>query len=114
MAAIAAIDARQSGSFAAALTTLTSSDTLTFDTRFKQLLVIRNPTGGSLTLKIDGDGNTVVTKPGVGAVNVAGGYDIVVGAGLSVAVVLSSIRDYCAGVVTLTGAASCVVQLFNL
>lgn len=114
MAAISAIDARQAGSFAAALTVLTSSDTLTFDPRFKQLLVIRNPTGGSLTLNIDGDGNTTVIKPGVGAVNVSGGYNIVVGAGLSVAVVLSSISDYCGGVVTLTGAASCVVQLFNI
>lgn len=114
MAAIASINARPAGSFTAALTTLTASDTITFDPRFKQLLVVRNPTAGSLTLKIDGDGGTTVTKPGVGPVTVSGGYDIVIPAGESRAVVLGTISDYCQGVVTLTGAATCIAQLFNL
>lgn len=114
MAAISSIEANVVGDFSAPLTTLTSSDTITFAPNRVQLLVIRNPTGGSLTLKIDGDGGTTVAVPGLGNVSVSGGYDIVVGAGLSRAVRLSSIGAYCQGVVTLTGAASCIVQLFNI
>jgi hypothetical protein len=116
MAAIASINASQTGSFAAALTTLSASDTITIAPGKKQLLVIRNPTGGSLTLKIDGDGGSTVNAAqlGLGSVTVSAGYDIVVGAGLSVAVVLGTISAYCQGVVTLTGAATCVVQLFDL
>lgn len=114
MAAIASINAAQLGSFAATPTTLTASDTITFRPNKKQLLVARNPTGGSLTLKIDGDGGTTVSVPGIGVVNVSGGYDIVLAAGASAAVVLSTISAYCQGVVTLTGAANAVVQLFDL
>lgn len=115
MAAIASITPPAAGgSFAAALTTLTASDTITFNAGKKQLLVLRNPTGGSLTLKIDGDGGTTVAVAGIGTVSVSGGFDIVVGAGLSVAVVLSTIKHYCKGVVTLTGASGLVAQLFNL
>jgi hypothetical protein len=114
MAAITAISVTNNGSFTAATTTLSASDTITFDRRFKQLLVVNNPTGGSLTLKIDGADGTSVNKPGVGSVSVSGGYDIVVPAGASRAVVLSSISDYCQGVVTLTGAATCTLQLFNI
>lgn len=114
MAAISAINARAAGSFAAAISTLTSSDTITFDTRFKQLMVVRNATGSSVTLKIDGDGGTTVTKPGVGSVTVSGGYDIVIADGASAAVVLNTISDYCQGVVTLTGASGATLQLFNL
>lgn len=114
MPAISSIEANVNADFAAPLTVLTASDTITFSPGRVQLLVIRNPTAGSLTLKIDGDAGTTVAVPGLGNINVAAGYDIVVGAGLSRAVVLSRISGYCQGVVTLTGAALCVVQLFNL
>jgi hypothetical protein len=114
MPAISSIEANVVGDFSAPLTTLTASDTITFAANRRQLLVIRNPTAGSLTLKIDGDGGSTISVPGVGNVNVANGYDIIVGAGLSRAVVLSSISAYCQGTVTLTGAATCIVQLFNL
>jgi tetrahydromethanopterin S-methyltransferase subunit D len=114
MAAITSIDARQTGAFAAALTTLSSSDTITFNGQKKQLLVLRNAGGGSLTLKIDGAGGTTVNVRGVGAVSVAAGYDIVVPAGESRAVVLSTISEYCRGVVTLSGASGMIAQLFDL
>lgn len=114
MAAIASIDATQAGAFAAAITTLSADDTITFDTRKKQLLVFRNTTGGSLTATIDGASGTTVTVPGLGSVSVAAGLAIVVGAGLSVAVVLSSVSAYCQGVVHITGAATLTAQLFDL
>lgn len=114
MAAITAINAQQAGAFAAAITTLSSSDTITFDRRFKQLLVVTNPTGGSLTLKIDGDGGSSVNAPGLGAVTTSGGYDITCSAGQVKAVLLSTIREFCRGVVTLTGASGAKLTVFNL
>lgn len=114
MAAIASINAAQAGAFAAAITTLSADDTITFNANKKQLLVLRNTTGGSLTATIDGDGGTTVAVPGLGNVSVAGGLAIVVAAGASVAVVLSTIKHYCQGVVHITGAATLTAQLFDL
>lgn len=114
MAAIASINAAQAGAFAAAITTLSADDTITFNPAKKQLLVFRNTTGGSLTATIDGDGGTTVAVPGLGNVSVAGGLAIPVAAGASVAVVLSTIRSYCQGVVHITGAANLTAQLFDL
>lgn len=114
MAAIASINAAQAGAFAAAITTLSADDTITFNASKKQLLVFRNTTGGSLTATIDGDGGTTVAVPGLGNVSVSGGLAIVVAAGASVAVVLSTIRHYCQGVVHITGAANLTAQLFDL
>jgi hypothetical protein len=114
MAAIASIDATQVGSFAAAITTLSADDTITFNSSKKQLLVLRNTTGGSLTATIDGSAGTTVNAPGLGAVDVSAGKAIVVAAGASVAVVLSTISAYCSGVVHITGAATLTAQLFDL
>jgi hypothetical protein len=114
MPAINAINARPLGPFPATPTTLTASDTITFDPRFKQLLVVRNGTAGALTLNIDGDGVTAVLKPGLGSVSVAAGLNIPLAAGETRAVVLSTISDYCQGVVTLTGALGASLQLFNI
>lgn len=114
MAAIASINAAQLGAFAAAITTLSADDTITFNAAKKQLLVLRNTTGGSLTVTVDGSAGTTMNFPGAPGISVAGGYAIVVGAGLSVAVVLSTISAYCQGVVHLTGASGLTAQLFDL
>lgn len=114
MAAITSINAQQLGSFAAAITTLSASDTITFDPTKKQLLVLRNTTAGSLTVTIDGADGTTVSFPGAPNISVAAGYPIVVGIGLSVAVVLSTVSAYCQGVVSLTGASGLTAQLFDL
>ena len=114
MAAIASINAAQVGAFAAALSTLSASDTITFTPSRKQLLVLRNPTGGSLSLTIDGDGGTSVAVDGLGSVPVSSGITIAVPAGESRAVVLSTIRHYLQGTVTLSGASGLVAQLFDL
>ena len=114
MAAISSINANVNGSFAAAITTLSADDTIAFDTTKKQLLLFTNTTGGSLTATLDGDTVTTVNFPGAPAVNLSAGYAVVVGAGLSVGVILSSVSAYLAGVVHITGAATLKVQLFNL
>lgn len=114
MAAIASIDASQLGAFAAALTTLSADDTITINPRKRQLLVLRNPTGGSITVTVDGAAGTTVNFPGAPGVSVAGGYAIAVPAGASRAVVLSTISAYTQGVVSLKGGADVVAQLFDL
>lgn len=102
------------GAFTPTENTLTSSDTLTFDQTKKQLLLLRNPTGGSLTATIDGDGGTTVAVDGLGAVSVASGLGIAVPAGETRAVVLSSIRHYLSGTVTVTGASGMKAIIINL
>jgi hypothetical protein len=115
MAAITAIDATQKGSFTSAQSTLSADDTITIDAGKKQLLVLVNTTGGSLTCTVDGADGAVVAADGFGAgIDVSAGYDIVVAAGASKSVVLSTIRSYCQGVVHLKGAATLKATLFNL
>lgn len=113
MAAITAIDARQSGAFAAAPTVLSADDTITYDKTRKQLLVLRNPTGGSITVTIDGSGGTTAPVRGYGTVDVSGGLAIAVPAGATRAVQLSSIALYLQGVVHLLGGASVEATLYN-
>jgi len=114
MAAIASLDASQVGAFTSTGTVLSADDTITFNPHKKQLLVLTNTTGGSLTCTIDGSTGTTVQAPGVGAVSVAAGLAITVAAGASKAVVLSTISAYCQGVVHLLGAATLTAQLFDL
>lgn len=114
MAAITALDATQKGAFTATISTLSADDTITVDATKKQLLVLTNTTGGSLTCTIDGTTGTTVSVDGIGDVSVAGGLAVVVAAGASKAVVLSTVRHYCQGVVHLLGAATLQAQLFNL
>lgn len=114
MAAITAINANVNGSFTAGIVTLSADDTFTYDTTKKQLLLFHNTTGGSLTATIDGDGVSTVNLPGAPGLNLAGGYAVVVPAGESRGVILSSISAYLAGVPHITGAATLQAQLFNL
>lgn len=114
MAAIASIDATQKGAFAAAKSTLGADDTITFNANKKQLLVLDNETGGSLTATIDGDGGTTVAVDGIGNVSVAAGLAIAVPAGESRAAVLSTVKHYCQGVVHVTGAATMKIRVFDL
>lgn len=114
MAALTARDGTQKGAFTSDFDTLTSADTLTYDPSKKQLLVLHNTTGGSLTLTIDGNGGTTVPVDGIGSVDVSAGLAIAVPAGASRSVLLSSIRHYLQGVVNLTGAATLKAALFNL
>lgn len=114
MAAIASTEAAVSGSFTCTQATLSADDTITFDAKRRQLLVLNNNTAGSLTATIDGSTGTTVSAPGVGSVSVAAGLAIVVPAGESRAVVLSTISAYCQGVVHITGASGMKAQLFNL
>lgn len=114
MSAIASIEGSGNGPFTSTGTVLSADDTITFDPKRKQLLVLTNTTGGSLTATLDGAGGTTVAAAGVGSVSVAAGLAIIVPAGQSRAVQLSTVSAYCQGVVHLTGGAGLTAQLFNL
>lgn len=114
MAAIASINARQQGAFAAAPTVLSADDTIAYDATRSQMLVLRNPTGGALTATVDGAGGTTVAVPGLGSVSVAAGYAIAVPAGATRVVKLGTISAYCEGVVHLTGGAGIEAMVFDL
>jgi hypothetical protein len=116
MAAITAISASNLNDFIdAPETTLTASDTITFNSAKVQILLVTNTTAGALTLLIDGDGGTTVNVAGIGAINVAAGKTIIVPATTgSKLITLSTISAYCQGVVTLTGAVGAKVRLIEL
>lgn len=114
MAAIASIEGAVDGAFTATGTVLSADDTITFDAKRRQVLVLTNTTAGALTATLDGDGGTTVNATGVGSVSVAAGLAIAVPAGASKAVVLSTVSAYCQGVVHLTGGAGLTAQVINL
>jgi hypothetical protein len=115
MAAIASIVATgQIGAFNAAEATLTASDTITIAPGKEQLLVLRNGTAGSLTATVDGDAGTTANIPGLGSVSVAAGYPVVLAAGESKAVRLSSISLFCQGTVYITGGTGLKATLFDI
>ena len=110
MAVIASTNLSGSGSRALTITTLGASDTLTYAEG--AVLVIDNVTGGSITPVITGAGATTVPVPGVGAIDVSGGYTLpAITAGNKVVIPLNSIRNYLVGVITVTAASGAEVAL---
>ena len=115
MAAIASIDAASSvGAFSVTETTLTSDDTITYDSTKQQILVLRNPTAGPLTATIDGSTGSTISVDGLGSVSVASGLAVAVPANSVKAVRLNSVRHYCQGVVHLTGGTGLLATLYSL
>lgn len=95
--------------------TLTADDTLTIVASKKQVLILRNDTGGLLTATLDGDlsGNVNTGALGLGVVDASAGKAIPVAAGAKVSVVLNSLQAYTKGVVHLLGGTGLKAQLFN-
>lgn len=115
MAAITSIDAKTPAApFQSNPTVLSADDTFTVVAGKTQLLVLHNPTGGSLTATLDGSTGTSVDIPGLGSVDVSGGLAIVVAAGTSKSVVISKVSHYTKGVAHITGAATMLAWLFNI
>lgn len=104
MAAITATSMQGAGAREVTVTTLGASDTLAYSSAKNPVLVLNNVTGGALTPNIDGDGGSTVSCPGVGSVDVSGGYTTPsIGAGEVHALPLKSISAYLSGVITVTG-----------
>lgn len=103
MAAITATLMTGSGARTVTVTTLGASDTFTFNSGKRPVLVINNITVGAITPNIDGDGGTTVTVDGIGSVDVSGGYTLPsVAAGEYVAIPLNTISKYLQGTITVT------------
>ena len=116
MAAITAISVNNLTDFIdAPETTLTASDTITFNSTKVQILLVTNTTAGALSLKIDGDaGQANFPVSGIGAIDVSVGKTISIPATTgSKMITLSTISAYCQGVVTLSGAAGAKVRLIE-
>lgn len=104
MATIVATSMQGSGVRALTITTLTASDTFTYDAAKNPVLVLRNGTGGALTVNIDGAGGTTVPVAGIGDVSVASGYSTgSIPAGETHSIPLNSIRQFLQGVIAVTG-----------
>lgn len=115
MADILPTNIRSVGSKALVETTLTGTDTLTYTPNRGQILVLRNPTAGALSPVIDGAGGTTVVKPGIGSVDVSGGFTGIgsIAAGESAVLPLDPISDYLVGAIAVTGATGLVASLLT-
>jgi hypothetical protein len=104
MAAITATSTRVNGDFVVTETALGASDTLTYSSGGRQLLILRNPTGASVAVTIDGSAGTTISPSGYGGtVSVASGKTINVAAGATRCVNLDTISAFCQGTVAVTG-----------
>lgn len=104
------------GSLARAVTevTLNGTDSFTYRSDRRAVLTFRNPTAGALTPVIDGNGGTTVPVPGVGNVDVSGGYSVgEIAAGAVSAVPLDSIKEYLRGTIAITGGTGLVATLYE-
>ena len=111
------VETNGSGLGVAALTetTLTgTADTFTYRSGGKQVLILRNPTGGALSPVIDGNGGTTASIDGLGVVSVASGYSVgSIADGEAVAIPLDTINKYLAGTIAITTGTGLVASLLR-
>jgi len=115
MATIVATDMTGSGARAVTETTLDgATDTFTYNSSTRSILILRNDTAGALSPVIDGDGATTVPVSGVGSVDISGGYAVgsIAAAGVE-AIPLDTIKEYLAGTIAITGGTGLVAQLLE-
>lgn len=91
-----------------------SSDTFTYSSGARQILVLRNPTASPISPTIDGDGGTTVSVQGLGSVDVSGGYAVgSIAAGAVVAIPLDTISSYLQGTIAITSGSGLVGVLLS-
>lgn len=104
MATITSTTLQGLGVRTATRTTLTASDTFTYNQGRDAILILDNVTAGALTVTIDGAGGTTVPINGIGDVSVAAGYSTgSIAAGACVAIPLDTIFQYLQGTIAVTG-----------
>lgn len=114
MATITPTDVSGYGAQSVTVTTLTGTDTFTYNGDKDPTLVLHNPTAGALTPVIDGDGATSVNVAGAGSFDISSGYSVgSVAAGATVAIRLQTIRKYLAGTIALSGTTGIEAQLLE-
>lgn len=114
MATIAATDVSGAGAVSITETTLTASDTFTYDRARNPILTIRNDTAGAITVNIDGDGATSKVVGGIGSVDLSSGYNTPsIAIGAVYAVRLNTIFEYLSGTIAVTGGAGAEATLME-
>ncbi|MEG1038710.1 MAG: hypothetical protein RSE94_02200 [Pseudomonas sp.] len=110
MAVISSVTTRdKAGDFPITPTELVGTNTLEYNPAAVQTFYVRNGSASPVTLVIDGAGVTTAALPGQGKpIDNSAGYSLTVAAGATRAVVLSSIRNFLIGVVSVTGGAASV------
>lgn len=92
--------------------TLTATNVLTYEPGTGQVLILRNPTAGTVSPVIDGADGTTVNYPGAPNISVAAGYAVgSIPAGGVVAIRLDTISDYLQGAINVTGTGLIAVLL---
>lgn len=97
MAVIAQTTVVSTGVFTVSKTTLTASDTLTYLSGQKQLLVLTNTTGAQVTTNLKGNAATTYLVDGYGSIDLSAGKGVVVPANGQVAIELDSIALFLKG-----------------
>lgn len=93
--------------------TLSASDTMTYERGSGQIMVLYNPTAGTISPKFTGSTSTTISPDGYGGtVSVAAGKTVAVPAGATVVVHLDDIYTYLSGNVTVTLGTGVIAQLF--
>lgn len=76
MPAITATSRRGTDKVTVTETTLNGSDSFVYKQGVDAILTLRNATGGALSPVIDGDGGSTLGVPGLGEVDISGGFAV--------------------------------------
>lgn len=116
MAALATTSLTAVGANTTPASTLTASDTFTYNSASNQILVLRNDTAGALTVNLLGNSASTIAVAGLGVVSVASGYSTgSIAAGATVTIALNTIAAYLSGSsVTVTGGTGISATLYQL
>lgn len=92
--------------------TLTASNTFAYEPGTGQVLILRNPTGAAVSCTIDGADGTTFPAPGIGSIDVSGGYAVgSIPAGAVRVIPLDTIAAYLQGAINVTGTGLVAVLL---
>lgn len=91
-----------------------SGNSIAFTPGAGQVLVLHNPTGGSLTPTITGSASVATELDGAGEINFAAGLSLgAIAAGAQLVVHLDSIAQYLKGTIDITSGTGLVATLLN-
>lgn len=92
--------------------TLTASDAYTYQPG--DMILIRNLSGGAITLLFDGDGGSTISPPGGGIQTVSAGYSTgsIATSGHRI-IFADTIAEYLKGTVTITGGSGALLLIWN-
>ena len=114
MATVAPTDTNALGANALSETTLAGTDDFVYTQGVTKYLIVRNPTGSQLNITIDGDGATTQLAPGVGNVDISGGFQFTVAANSTSFIDLDTIRSYLSGTIAMTGGGSGIASILEV